>query len=161
MVKNFYEYVKELIPEKGSVFFDFERHSIRNDISLYQLADMICGEKCPFASEAIGYSWNVEEAWRYVFPTMGIMFVKNDGKEEWCHFSKQAFVGAICIVAIRNGITFDDETHENLRQIWERKLNNQSTTAEKEKFEELQKKCMNFDSAWYVNKPLAKKRYLF
>ncbi len=158
MVKNFFEYVKELIPEKGSVFFTIENHSIKNDISLYELADLICGQKCKFASEVLGYSWNVPELYRYSFPTMGVMFVIETGEERWCHFSKEAFAGAICIVAMRNGITFDDDIHEQLRQVWERRLNGKSTEEEEKKFKELENYCMNFDDIWYIRKRSAYER---
>ena len=158
MVKNFFEYVKELVPEKGSVFFTLETHSVKNDISLYELADLLCGKKGHFATDVIAYSWNVMELWKYTFPTMGIMFDLINGKTRWCHFSKEAFVGAICIVAIRNGVTFDDEAHEELRQLWERKLEGKETEEEREKFEELKKFCSNFDGVWYIRKRAAIER---
>lgn len=158
MVKNFYEYINELIPEKGSVFFSLDNHSTRNDISLYQIADLLCGKKCRFAVEATAYSWNVLELWRYIFPTMGVMFLKENGEEIWCHISKAAFVSAICIVAIRNGITFDDEVHEKLRQLWERRINNETTVKDMESFRKIEQGCMNFDDILYITKPDAEER---
>lgn len=160
MIKNFFEYVKELIPEEGSSRFRLDNHSPKNDITLYQLADLICGKSCDFADEVVSYSWNVLELWRYIFPTMGVKFAKTkyNYEERWCHFSKEAFVGAICIVAIRNGITFDDEVHEQLRQMWERKLKGEGTEEEKKYFDNLEFTCMNFDDVWYINKQNAEER---
>ena len=132
MVKNFFEYVKELIPEKGSVFFEGYNHTTKNDISLYQLADLLCGKKIKFATDIVAYTWKIREIWDYPFETVGLLFFysQDDGDnyyEKWIHFSKNAFIGAICIVATRNGITFDDEEHEQLRQAWARKLENKET----------------------------------
>lgn len=158
MVKNFYEYIKELIPEKGSVFFNIENHSVRNDISLYQLADLLCGTACHFATDVVAYSWKVPELWEYAFPVMGIMFVKPNGEERWIHFSREAFVGAICIVAIRNGITFDDEDHEKLRELWVHKLEGKQTDAEKRYFGEFEFGCMNFDDRFYMEKRSSENR---
>lgn len=133
MVKNFFEYIKELIPEKGSVFFTRENHITNNAISLYQLADMLCGKKIYYAESVTAYTWNVEKIWPYPFETIGLMFYFENCMycEDWIHFSKNAFFGAICIVATRNGITFDDEEHENLRQVWARKLENKETEEDK------------------------------
>ena len=162
MVRNFFEYTRELIPEEGESHFTLENHTTRNSVSLYQVADMICGQGCDFADEIVSYSWRVPELWLYTFPTMGIKFAfYNHGKpykERWCHFSKEAFVGAICIVAIRNGVTFDDEAHEALRQMWEHRLKHEETEQEKEYFEGFENECMNFDEELYIKKDNAERR---
>lgn len=152
MVKNFFEYVKELIPEKGSVFFTHQNHRIYNAISLYQLADLLCGQKIDFAEDVIAYSWNVPRYLNYGHEMMGLMFWFLHGKdysepeEAWIHFSKNAFIGAICIVATRNGITFDDPEFENARQAWARKLEHKETEEDK-KYTDLNE--ANFTEDWY------------
>lgn len=161
MVKDFFEYIKELIPEEGRSHFTIENHTTKNNVTLYQVANMIGGEKCFFADEVVSYCWNVPELWRYPFPTMGIKFARTeDGNYEeiWCHFSKEAFVGAICIVAIKNGVTFNDEAHEQLRQMWEHKLNKKETAEEKQYFDRFEYDCMNFEDVWYIRKPNAEER---
>ena len=149
MQKNFFEYVKELVPEKGSVFFTRNNHSVWNGISLYKVADLLNGQKIEEAEDITAYSWNVLELYHYNFPTMGLMFWK-DGKEVWIHFSKNAFYGAICIVASKNNITFDNKNWEHLRQIWERKINNQETEEDKQFLENFQEKESNFNDETYA-----------
>ena len=152
MIKNFYEYVKELIPEKGSVFFTEENHCVHNSISLYQLADLLCGQKIEYAEEVTAYSWNVPEYWEYPFKTVGLMFYfEQEGCERWIHFSKNAFISAICVVATRNNIAFDNVEHEKVRQIWERKLENKETKEDKD-YTDLENLESNFDSRWWVLK---------
>ena len=146
MVKNFFEYVKEIVPEKGSAFFTFENHFKLNALSLYQLADLIQGKKIvskfPLFEHAVGvsgYSWNVVRMFRYDFDTVGIFLEFDDGTEKWIHFSKDAFIGAVCLVATQNGVTFDDAEHEALRQAWENK--DPSVT---------EKNQSNFNEEWYA-----------
>ena len=157
MVKNFFEYIKELIPEKGSVFFTHKNHSGNNALSLYQLADLICGQEIvPSMSynhytlkEAVAYTWNVEQILEYDYPMIGLMLLRDNGEEKWIHFSKAAFFGAICIVATRNGITFDDEEHESLRQTWARKLEHKETEEDR-KITDLENIESNFnEELWF------------
>jgi len=153
MTKNFFEYTKELIPEKGSVFFEhcseYSRHEIENNISLYQLADLLMGKKIGYAQEVTGFSWKVREVFHYDFDTVGIYFLFYSGKEKWIHFSKNAFIGAICIVATKNGVTFDDEEHEKIRQAWARKIEEKELEDDK-KYTNL--KESNFNDEWYFEK---------
>ena len=146
MVKNFFEYVKELVPEKGSGFFIHENHNTCNALSLYQLADLIQGKKIKSNFElfnhAVGvtsYSWNVKRIFSYGFDTVGIFIEFDNGEEQWIHFSKDAFIGAICLVAIQNDVTFDDEEHETLRQAW---ANKDKAVVEKNQ--------SNFNEEWFA-----------
>ena len=161
MVKNFFEYIKELVPEKGSVFFTEQNHSVWNAISLYDIADLLSGKKIEFADYAIAYTWNVPAMWKYRFETIGLMFYRSEHRlsgeigEKWIHFSKNAFFGAVCIVATREGVTFDDEEHEALRQTWARKLEHKETEADRE-ITDLENLEANFDSEWFIKKPAGK-----
>lgn len=152
MIKNFFEYVKELIPEKGSVFFTRENHEIYNMLSLYQLADLLCGKKIKFCEDITGYSWKVDPVVEYNFPTMGLFVLeKKDGLgeefiERWIHFSQHAFIGAICITATSNDITFDDQEFESLRQVWQRKIENKEQEEDKIYTEATES---NFDDNWF------------
>ena len=154
MVKNFFEYVKELIPEKGEIFFTEQNHRIYNAISLYQLADLLCGKKINFAEDVTAYSWKVLKLLNYGHEMMGLMFWFSHGEgleepeEAWIHFSKNAFIGAICIVATRNDITFDNSEFENARQAWARKIENQETEEDK-KYTDLNE--ANFTESWYYS----------
>lgn len=159
MVKNFFEYIKELVPEKGSVFFTENNHSVYNAVSLYDIADLLSGQKIKFADYAIAYTWNAPAMWKYHFETMGLMVYKETSGEgpgivgeKWIHFSKNAFFGAVCIVATRKGVTFDDEEHEMLRQAWARKLEHKETKEDRE-ITDLENLESNFDSELFINKP--------
>ena len=147
MVKNFFEYVKEIVPEKGTALFTKEKHERCNAISLYQLADLMMGKKVTstnkfFGSHLVGvsgYSWNVEKIFKYDFDVIGVFLELGDGSEVWIHFSKDAFIGAVCLVATENGVTFDDEEHEALRQAW---ANKDKAIVEKNQ--------SNFDEEWFA-----------
>ena len=152
MIKNFFEYVKELIPEKGSILFTRETHDPLNMFSLYQLADLLLGKKVKYAFEVTGYSWHVEPIFNYNFPVIGLFVLKRkDGLsdepvERWIHFSQHAFIGAICIVATKNDITFDDPEFESLRQVWQRKIENKEQEEDKIYTEATES---NFDDNWF------------
>jgi len=150
MIKNFYDYVKELIPEKGKIFFHAKNHYHYNNISLYKLADLLCGQKIDYASDVTAFSWDVETYYDYHHKMIGLMFFfepkDEEGVENWIHFSYNAFVGAICIVATRNNITFDDPEFESLRQVWQRKIENKELEEDK-KYTDLEES--NFSEEWF------------
>ena len=162
MTKNFFEYVKELVPEKGSVFFTLENHTPQNNISLYNVANLLCGEKVLEPSysffdpskikEITAYSWNTPCTYVYKYPIMGLMFLYEDGEEMWIHFSKHAFIGAICIVAIRNDIEFDDPYYEEIRQAWARKINEEEAQPKDKFYTNLETEELNFDETNYREK---------
>ena len=146
MIKNFFEYVKEVIPEKGQVFFTIKTHTSCNALSLYQLVDLLQNKKITskfpmfeHVTGVSGYSWNVHRLFKYDFDTIGLFLEFDDGTEKWIHFSKDAFIGAICILATQNDITFDDEEHEALRNSWA----NQEESV-------INKNQSNFDEKWYT-----------
>lgn len=156
MTKRFLDYVKELVPEKGEVFFTIKNHERYNGISLYQLADLLQGKKItseygPFnhITGVSGYSWNVKKIFKYDFDTIGLFLEFDNYKDLWIHFSKDAFIGAICIVASQQDITFDDEEHEEIRQVWARKINGTETEEDKRITEKNQS---NFNEDWFYEK---------
>ena len=159
MTKNFFEYVKELVPEKGSVFFTQENHTTANNISLYSVAKLLSGESLPHIQEVTAYSWNVEKAWHYFFPTMGLMFLYEDGSEKWIHFSKHAFIGTVCIMAIKNDIEFDEPYYEDIRQAWMRKLNKEEACDYDRFYTDLENEESNFDDDDFLSKPDIKEMY--
>lgn len=156
MVKNFFDYVKEIVPEKGSVFFTRYNHDTYNGLSLYQLADLIQGKRIVSQYEPFnhmigvsGYSWKVERYYKYDFDTVGIILENESGVESWIHFSKDAFIGAICIVATKEGVTFDDTEYETIRQTWERKLFKEDSESDKMI---TNKNQSNFDEICFADK---------
>lgn len=159
MVKNFFDYTKELIPEKGSVFFTHENHVCKNSLSLYDVVNILHGQKVEKIDEVTAYSWNVERIWDYPFPIMGLMLLFSDGKERWMHFSKHAFIGAVCIMAIENEIEFEQPEFEEVRQAWIRKLNNQSLEEDKV-YTDLSDKESNFDDILYISREEVRRRDL-
>ena len=146
MIKDFFDYVKCLVPEKGRIFFTYSNHQIYNAISLYQLADLFCGKKIKFAKEVTAYSWSIQKILNYNHDVIGLMFLFPEGEERWIHFSKNAFIGAICIAATRNGIIFNNPEFESLRQVWQRKIENKELEEDK-KYTDLEES--NFSEEWF------------